>query len=401
MNIINIIDKYKGVYIIFEDDIIIKNNREYVKVQCPYCKEFRYIRKTLLSENNKQKPNSTLCSKCHKKIEHLFFKDNESDLFSYMIVNNNRIYIDDDDIDKVKNLNIQITNNYAIIRYRNNKTEPLHRFVINADKSNIECVDHINHNTLDNRKENLRPANKSSNAKNTKIPKNNKTGFKNISICDRDKKWFCQYRDNDGIRHTKRFEKFIDAYCFMYDNYYSKDEFSYSIMNDNNKKFKYAGLIFDDVCNGLGIGAVFFTQFCPHHCKGCHNPQTWNKDGGIDFNKDVFESIVEYFNKSIFSDRLTLSGGDPLANLELTNYIASEFKRLFPEKKLWIYTGYTYEELIKDIKYIPILELADVLVDGKFEEDKRDITLSFKGSSNQRIIDLNKSTRDNIVLLSL
>lgn len=162
---------------------------------------------------------------------------------------------------------------------------------------------------------------------------------------------------------------------------------------------RYADIYYDDVVNGIGIGAVLFVQYCPHHCRGCHNPQTWDKNGGFIFDKSTLNSLMKYFEDVPFADRLTLSGGDPLANLELTNYVVNEFKTKFPNKKIWIYTGYTYEELIKDKKYEEILKLTDVLVDGRFEIDKRDISLAFRGSSNQRVIDVQESLRQNKVVL--
>ena len=167
----------------------------------------------------------------------------------------------------------------------------------------------------------------------------------------------------------------------------------------DNKTFRYAGVYYDDIANGEGLGCVFFTQYCPHKCKGCHNPSTWSRDGGMEFTEDVFNNIMNYFENTPFADRLTLSGGECLSNLELTNLIASEFKRRFPERKLWIYTGYKFEELLNKPKYSSILEMTDIIVDGKFELDKRDITLAFRGSSNQRIIDVKKSLENNQIIL--
>lgn len=165
------------------------------------------------------------------------------------------------------------------------------------------------------------------------------------------------------------------------------------------QNLRYAGLQFDDVCNGEGVGVVFFTQSCSKKCLGCHNPQTWCKNGGKPFTEDIFNSIMNYFEQTPFADRLTLSGGDPLENLEISNYIASEFKRRFPNNKLWVYTGFTFEELIDDMKYLPILKITDVLIDGRFEIDKKDLSLKFRGSSNQRIIDVKKTLTEGKIVL--
>lgn len=391
-------EKFKGQYLIFKNDIIRKNGRDYIKVKCPCCYEERYIRKTLLNKNNKQYPLSTICHNCSSKTEFIFFKEKEEDSFSYILINNEKVYVDDDILEKIKNLNIQLVKGYAIIK-KEKKTIPLHRFVSDADKLGWECVDHINHNTLDNRKINLRKANRRENSLNTKINTKNKTGFKNIILRKEKKnKWYCQYKIY-GERTTKTFEHFLDAYNYMYNEKYSKSDFTYSIFQDATKEPRYAGLLFDDLCNGEGVGAVFFTQSCSKKCLGCHNPQTWSKNGGKVFTEDVFNSIIDYFEQTPFAERLTLSGGDPLENLEISNYIASEFKRRFPKNKLWVYTGFTFEELIEDVKYLPILEMTDVLIDGRFEIDKRDLSLKFKGSSNQRVIDVKKTLTEGKIIL--
>lgn len=188
-----------------------------------------------------------------------------------------------------------------------------------------------------------------------------------------------------------------------------------SIKEDINKcSVRYAGITFDDVANGEGLGAVFFTQHCPHHCKGCHNPSTWEKDGGEYLTKDVLEELFLYFKKVPFANRLTLSGGDPLSkyNLELTEYIIRRFKSECPDKMVWLYTGYDYDDIVMDANCIAIEEyhksakqrlyianMCDVVVDRKFKINKRDVSLLFKGSSNQRIIDVKKSLEKGSVVL--
>ena len=162
---------------------------------------------------------------------------------------------------------------------------------------------------------------------------------------------------------------------------------------------RYAGLIKDDVNNGAGIGLTLFTQYCPHRCPGCHNPETWNKDGGKEFTAETFDEIFDYFETRKEAVRLTLSGGDPLANLPLTTVIAEEFKKRYPNKKLWVYTGYIFENLIKKEEYQNILGYIDVMIDGPFILAQRDITLPFRGSSNQRIIDVQKSLEKGEIVL--
>lgn len=162
---------------------------------------------------------------------------------------------------------------------------------------------------------------------------------------------------------------------------------------------EYAGIEFDDVANGSGLGAVFFTQYCPHHCKGCQNPQTWNRNGGLKFTQSVLDELFDFYEQTPFATRLTISGGEPFENISLVNRIVSKFKNLYPTKKVWIYTGYLFEDLMKDVKNLPLITMADYIVDGKFEINNRDVTLLFRGSSNQRIIDVQKSITESKTIL--
>lgn len=164
--------------------------------------------------------------------------------------------------------------------------------------------------------------------------------------------------------------------------------------------WRYAGIEYDDVANGIGLGAVFFTQGCPHHCPECQNPQTWSMDGGMKFTDAVFDQLMQYFYEIPYASRLTISGGDPLVSPELVYYIILKFKTLFPQKVVWLYTGYQFENfafntpITKREQLIQkIIRLCDVIVDGEFKADKRDITLQFMGSANQRIIDVQKSLK--------
>lgn len=146
---------------------------------------------------------------------------------------------------------------------------------------------------------------------------------------------------------------------------------------------KYSAVIYDDIANGEGVGAVLFMQGCSHHCKGCHNPQTWDFESGYELTEDVLNNIFDYINNP-FVSRLTLSGGDPLDNYESSYEIAKKFKQLFPNKELWLFTGYTMKELY-DLQKDDILQYIDVLIDGPFIESERDITLEFRGSKNQNL----------------
>lgn len=152
----------------------------------------------------------------------------------------------------------------------------------------------------------------------------------------------------------------------------------------------------DSIVDGEGIRTVIWTQGCSHHCLGCHNQITWDFDGG--FLVDV-EQIKEEISKLKGQDGITLSGGDPMFQIKPCLEIAKYAKSI--GLNVWCYTGYTFEELLKmNNKYLlEFLNNIDVLVDGKFEMSLRSLDLKFKGSSNQRVIDVKKSLLENKVVL--
>lgn len=154
--------------------------------------------------------------------------------------------------------------------------------------------------------------------------------------------------------------------------------------------YRYAGIDEYEYVNGQGVGVTLYMQGCVHHCKGCHNPETWDFEGGKDMDIIVMAQLFETLDDPNVK-RLTLSGGDPFNNADFANDIAFLFKMNHPDKSLWIFTGYTYEDLVDDPKARSLLEKCDVLVDGEYIEELRDLSLAFRGSSNQRIIDVKKS----------
>lgn len=155
---------------------------------------------------------------------------------------------------------------------------------------------------------------------------------------------------------------------------------------------KIAGIITNSVVNGIGIRDVIFLQGCEHHCKGCHNPQTWNIHGGKDISTDEIMNTLQYSTNDI-----TISGGEPLLQaLPLLAMMADIHETT--GKRFWLYTGFRYEEIPMYV-LITLSKFTDVLVDGRFELDKKDLTLQFRGSSNQRLIDLPKSVRENEIIL--
>lgn len=157
---------------------------------------------------------------------------------------------------------------------------------------------------------------------------------------------------------------------------------------------RYSGLILNDITAAPGLCVSFFTQGCPHHCPGCHNPGTWAFDGGKEFTNDTLHQILEGLTAQGIKRNLCIMGGEPLceANAFLVNLILQEVKHKLPEVKIYIWSGYTYEELLRsgDPHVKSCLKLADVLIDGPYIEAERDLTLEMRGSRNQRIIDLHK-----------
>lgn len=158
------------------------------------------------------------------------------------------------------------------------------------------------------------------------------------------------------------------------------------------KKIRLSGIAYESLVNGPGMRRVFFSQGCKHNCKGCFNKETHDFNGGEE--KDMDE-LIEDTLKNPFIKGVTFSGGDPFERAKEFTYMA----RVFKEKGLniWSYTGYRFEELIKNKDALELLKNIDVLVDGKFEEEKKSTSLKFKGSSNQRIIDVSKSLEEKSI----
>lgn len=155
-----------------------------------------------------------------------------------------------------------------------------------------------------------------------------------------------------------------------------------------------------DIANGIGIGAVLWVAGCSCRCHGCHNPQTWDFGAGQPFTDNTMQELLKSLDKSYVS-RLTLSGGHPLEPrnaLEILK-IVKRVKTEFPNKYIWIYTGYVWEQIITTDLLPEILKYTDVLVDGPYVESMRDISLSFRGSSNQRVISVKRSLEEGEIVL--
>jgi len=154
----------------------------------------------------------------------------------------------------------------------------------------------------------------------------------------------------------------------------------------------------DSVVDGFGVRTVIWTQGCSHNCPFCHNPSTHSFDGGALF---LVDDIKLELDSLVGQDGITLSGGDPLFQIDAVTEIAKHAKEI--GLNVWCYTGFTYEKILEmgkdNPKYLEFLNYLDVLVDGKFENDKKDLTLLFRGSSNQRLIDIPKTLKNNKIIL--
>lgn len=150
---------------------------------------------------------------------------------------------------------------------------------------------------------------------------------------------------------------------------------------------RISGLIENDIVDTEnGICVSLWTQGCPHHCKNCHNPHTWDFNGGKEFDlEELIKEIISLINKNNIKRNFSVLGGEPLCpeNKENVLYVIKRVKEIYPDIKVYIWTGYVKEEFSKDDD---LFKLADVIIDGKYDENLRDITLPLRGSSNQRVL---------------
>ena len=156
------------------------------------------------------------------------------------------------------------------------------------------------------------------------------------------------------------------------------------------------GLEGDSIVDGPGIRLAVFTQGCIHHCEGCHNPESHDPNGGKIYDTD---KIIKYASENPLYDGVTLTGGDPFYQPVPCAVIAEGVKKL--GLNVWTFTGYTWEQIMEsgNEDFMRLLKATDVLVDGRFELDKRSLELKFKGSSNQRTIDVQESLKKGEVVL--
>ncbi len=190
-------------------------------------------------------------------------------------------------------------------------------------------------------------------------------------------------------------------------------------------EIRYAQIRSLDLSNGEGVGVALFVQGCHFHCENCFNPETWDFDGGKEWTEEVKNKFLELANKS-YIKRISILGGEPLAkeNLDDVLDLVNEFRLSSPQKSIWLYTGYkvisvdseygsiifdrdnediikqfTYKSVINHNKRINIASMCDVIVDGRYVDSQRNISLSYRGSQNQRLIDVKQSLQKGEIVL--
>jgi len=152
-----------------------------------------------------------------------------------------------------------------------------------------------------------------------------------------------------------------------------------------------------DISNGPGVRVSIFFQGCMFHCKNCFNPETWSFDAGEEFTDEVIDKIIKLCEPDHITG-LSMLGGEPMHpnNIEGTTKLAKRFKEVYPNKSLWSWSGFLFD---KDLKDKEVLKYLDVIVDGQFKDELRNPNLKWRGSSNQRVIDVQKSLKKGEIVL--
>ena len=152
-----------------------------------------------------------------------------------------------------------------------------------------------------------------------------------------------------------------------------------------------------DISDGPGVRASIFMQGCEFHCKNCFNPETWNFEGGKEFTDDTIKEVLDICAQPQIKG-LSILGGEPMHpnNIEGTTRLAKAFKEKYPEKTIWAWSGFKFDEYLKDKE---VAKYLDVVVDGQYKDELHDFRLKWRGSSNQRVIDVQKSLKENKVVL--
>lgn len=162
----------------------------------------------------------------------------------------------------------------------------------------------------------------------------------------------------------------------------------------------YHDITKNDMKNGDGLRVVLWVSGCDHRCPGCQNPLTWDPEDGLEFDEAAYREIAEELEQDYVSG-LTLSGGDPLyaGNRQDVLALLARVTREYPDKSVWLYTGYTWDEIELNQEMLGIMEFVDVLVDGTFRKELLDVNYPWAGSTNQRVIDVAETMKEGTVVL--
>lgn len=162
----------------------------------------------------------------------------------------------------------------------------------------------------------------------------------------------------------------------------------------------YAAIKENDIADGPGVRVSLFVSGCTHHCKGCFQPETWNFDYGKHFDEETEDELIRALEPA-YKAGLTLLGGEPMESENARSLIPflRRIREIYPTKNIWCYSGYVYEELMEREECKSLLQMIDVLVDGEFIEEQKDISLAFRGSANQRIIDVKQTMKNGFIVL--
>lgn len=163
---------------------------------------------------------------------------------------------------------------------------------------------------------------------------------------------------------------------------------------------RYAQIRNMDISNGENLGVSLFVQGCRFQCRNCFNKETWDFDGGKEWTEEIESKFFKLVDRP-YIKRISILGGEPLANENVSNVsnLIQKLKDEFPNKKIWLYTGYTIEIILNNQFKKQIIEMCDVVVDGRYVDELKDLTLKFRGSSNQRLIDAKKTLKENKIIL--
>lgn len=160
------------------------------------------------------------------------------------------------------------------------------------------------------------------------------------------------------------------------------------------------GYIPESISEGDGVRAVIYIAGCRHACKGCFSKHTWDFNAGEKFTEELQRSILSEIADNPLLDGITLCGGDPFMSSDELYGFVSKYKEMCPNGNVWAYSGFTYEAIARNESMSKLLSLCDVLIDGKFDISLRDVSLKYRGSSNQRIVDVKNSSIGNVAVIN-